>query len=478
MSRGNVIAGKERIDTGRSIFDRRDPADERRLLVRHSLANAADVDEATAAARNALPEWAEMQSPRRAEILHRTASLLEAQADEAANEIATHAGKTIADARAEVARTATLFRFFAEQARSSDGEIGDAEETGTTIFTRREPLGVVALITPWNFPLAIPARKLAPALAFGNTVLLKPSPLAAVPALRLAGLLAAAGLPAGCLNVLVGDADVGEAIANHERVNALSFTGSTKAGRTLIDRLASKIPVQAEMGGHNPVVVLGDADPRTAAELIARGAFSAAGQTCTATRRAIVEERIYEAVRHELIERTKTLRLGPGMSPQTEVPPLIASERRDTVERELEHALQQGATLAHGGTRPSGDLAHGAYLTPAILDRVQQNTDIAQQEVFGPVVSLISATDFDDAVEIANNTAFGLSAAIVTNDLHKAMEFVTSASSGMVHVNRPTVGSDPQMPFGGTRASSHGLPEQGKAASLFYTHTKTVYLHV
>jgi acyl-CoA reductase-like NAD-dependent aldehyde dehydrogenase len=476
VTRGNFIAGMEAIPPDRALLVRKNPADEREVLVRHVSANAEDIECAFAIAREAGTEWGRTQGPRRAEILHRAATLIESDTGDAAAEISLHAGKTRRDADAEVARAASLFRFFAEQARNADGEIGDAEESGTTIFNRREPIGTVGLITPWNFPLAIPARKVAPALAFGNTVVLKPSPLAALPALRLAATLVAAGLPAGCLNVVVGDAEAGQALTESDHLDALSFTGSTTVGRLLIDRLASRIPVQAEMGGHSPVIVLRDADLETAAEIIVRGAFQAAGQTCTATRRAIVEKSVYTPVLKRLVERASRLRLGPPIEPATDVPPLIASERRDAVEAELERALAEGAKLREGGRRPGGELHHGAYLQPTLLDDVTPEMRIAQREVFGPVLSLMTADDFDDALEIAERTPFGLSAAIVTNDLGKALEFARSVRTGMVHVNRPTVGSDPQMPFGGARDSSHGPAEQGLEARCFYTHVKTVYL--
>ncbi len=474
---GQFIAGEEIAGEGHDVVPRHDPADERIEVSRQRMATIADADDAIGAASAAALDWARTPGPHRAAILHRAASLLEQQAPEAAREITAHEGKSIAEATGEVLRSAVLLRFFAEQARGPDGEIADAEEAGTTIMTRRRPLGVVALITPWNFPLAIPARKAAPALAFGNTVVLKPSTMAARPALRLARVLRDAGLPAGCFNVLIGDEPAAGILTSHPAVDGISFTGSTAVGRAIAASIAGRsIAFQAEMGGHSPVIVLADADPAAAAAIVLQGAFGSAGQTCTATRRVIVEDGLHDALVRELVLATRSLRLGAGTDETAQIPPLVSSSHRDRVLGHLDDATSDGATLLHGGDAPGGDLLHGAFLTPTLLGDVSTEMRCAQTEIFGPVCSIIRVADADAAVEAANRGPYGLSAAILTANVARAMAIAGDVRSGMLHVNRPTVGADPHMSFGGVKASAAGPREQGRAAREFFSHEQAIYL--
>jgi alpha-ketoglutaric semialdehyde dehydrogenase len=342
----------------------------------------------------------------------------------------------------------------------------------------RRPLGVVALITPWNFPMAIPARKGAPALAFGNAVVLKPSSLAPGPALRLARILDAAGLPRGCWNVVVGRGDIGSALVEDERVDGVSFTGSTEVGRSIGRALVARgVPLQAEMGGHSPVVALADADPERVAEVVAEGAFVSAGQTCTATRRLIVEDRVYDDVLAAVVAATEALVVGPGQIESTRVCPLVGVSQRDQVGLAIERAVSDGAEVLCGGGSPGGDLSHGAFLMPALLGSVTPEMAIAKEEVFGPVCGVIRAADAEEAIEFANAGPFGLSASVVTTNIAQAMRFVREIQAGMVHINRQTIGADPHMPFGGLKESSAGPREQGRGAREFYTHEQTIYLH-
>jgi aldehyde dehydrogenase (NAD+) len=475
---GHFIAGGLVRGEGDEVIPRFDPADERVEVSRQRLATIADSEFAATAAAGAARTWARTPGPERAAVLHRAASILEQERDQAAREITSHSGKSVGEAVGEVTRSAVLLRFFAEQARQPDGEVADSEEPGTTIVARRRPLGAVALITPWNFPLAIPARKAAPALAYGNAVVLKPSSLAAPPALRLARVLSEAGLPDGCFNVVVGDGPAAEHLVGHPLLAALSFTGSTAVGQMIGRRLAEQgVPFQAEMGGHSPVIVLADADPDRAAAIIAQGAFGFAGQTCTATRRVIVEEAVHASVSRALVNRTRDLRIGPGTNATTQVPPLVSSVHRARVLEQLDDARTDGASLLHGGKAESGELRHGAYMTPTVLGDVSMEMRCAQTEIFGPVCGLIRVEGSEAAIIAANQSPYGLSAAIVTRDVARALALGREIESGMLHINRPTVGADPHMSFGGIKASGLGAREQGRAAREFFTHEQTTYAH-
>lgn len=473
---GHFIAGVERTD-GDAVFTRVDPADARIEVGQYVTASDEQLHAAIEAACSAASAWRRTPGPSRAQVLHRAATLLEGEVDAAALEITLEEGKTLGEARAEVLRTVSTIRHAAEQARAPQGHLSEAEEPGTMIATTRRPLGVVGLITPWNFPLAIPARKGAPALAFGNTVVLKPSSLTPGPALRLARILHAAGLPPGCWNVVVGPGKIGRALACDQRVGGVSFTGSTEVGKSLESNLAERgAPFQGEMGGNSPVVAFADAEPQRVAEIVTAGAFISAGQICTATRRVIVDDAVYDAVLRALILATEALRLGPGRSPSAEVCPLIAIDQRDEVARAVERAVASGARLLCGGEVPDGDLSHGAFFTPALLGDVTGDMEIATTEVFGPVCSILRATDAEHALRLANDGPFGLSASVVTRDIGKALEFMREIEAGMVHINRQTVGADPHMPFGGMKDSARGPREQGLAARDFFTREQTIYL--
>lgn len=473
----HFIAGEEQ-RTGAQEVVRFDPADLRQPVVSYCAATEAELDAAAAAAAAAAPGWARTPGPQRAAVLHAAASLLEEQLEQAAAEITAEEGKTLREARGEVLRAVTTFRHAAEQARAAHGELADAEEPGTLIATRRRPLGVVGLITPWNFPLAIPVRKGAPALAFGNTVVLKPASATPSSALRLARVLAAAGLPAGAWNVVVGDGAIGQRLVRDERIAGISFTGSTAVGRAIGQELAARgAPFQGEMGGHSPVVVLADGDPERVAEIVAKGAFASAGQTCTATRRLIVVDEAYDAVLDAVVPAVRALRVGPGTDPATEICPLVGGPERDAVGAAIERTVAAGARVLCGGECPGGELAHGAYLSPALLGDVSAEMDIATEEVFGPVCAVLRAAGPEDAIRLANAVPYGLSASVVTRDIGSATRFLREIEAGMVHVNRETVGADPHMPFGGIKDSGVGPREQGSAARDFFTHQQTVYLH-
>jgi alpha-ketoglutaric semialdehyde dehydrogenase len=457
----------------------RNPADTRQVVATYEPHDPAGVAAMCARAHAAQPGWGGLPGPRRGELLHRAADLLRRRGPRLAQRIVAEEGKLLADAAGEVQRAAAVLRFHAGEAERGGGELTDAVEDATLAFTRRRPLGVVGLITPWNFPIAIPAWKLGPALAAGNAVVIKPSSAAPGAVLELVEVLHEAGVPCDVLQVALGGAQVGLALADDPHVRALSFTGSTAVGRELAQRLAKReVRFQGELGGNNPLVVLADADPERAAQLACEGAFAAAGQKCTATRRLIVEWPAYEAVLGAFARRAGELVLGAGASEGVDVPPLIDPGAAEQVLEAVAQARTLGAEVLSGGARANGELRHGAFVAPTVLAGARPGMRVLDEEVFGPVCTVQLARDIDDAIELANAGPYGLSAAVCTEDLGRAFHFIERSEAGMVHVNRPTPGGDPHMPFGGLKASTaSGWREQGREAVRFFTDQQTVYLH-
>lgn len=458
---------------------RTNPADEREVVGRYQESSIEEVAAACDRAVAAQPAWAATPGPKRGEILHRAAALIEGRAQQLAREIVREEGKVLADADAEVARAVAILRFHGGEAERGGGQLADAVQAGTSAFTRRKPLGLVGLITPWNFPIAIPTWKLAPAIAAGNAAVIKPSSLAPGGTLALVAALHEAGLPESVAEVVIGEEQVGQALIQDGRVKAVSFTGSTAVGQMLSRQLAERgVRFQGELGGNNPLVVLADADLSQAAELACQGAFGAAGQRCTATRRLIVEEPSYEPLLAAVVAKAKQMRVGDGLQEGVEVPPLIERQAAEEVLAAIEQAKGLGAHVAAGGVAPDGPLRHGSFVEPTLLTQTRPGMLVIDQEVFGPVCAVTPAHDLAEAIELANAVPYGLSASICTSNLHSAYEFIAGAEAGIVQVNRPTPGGDPHMPFGGIKASSaSGWREQGEAAALFFTEQQTVYLH-
>jgi alpha-ketoglutaric semialdehyde dehydrogenase len=433
------------------------------VLAAFPSAGPQDAGRAAAAAARAFPAWARTPMPRRGEILLKAAQLLEARLDEVAESLTREEGKTLAESKGETARGVSLLRYFAGETMQPAGDVYPSASASTFLYAERVPLGPVALVTPWNFPIAIPTWKVAPALAFGNTVVFKPAELTPVTAWHLVDVLEKAGVPPGVLNLVVGrGSQVGQALVADPRIKAISFTGSK---------------FQLEMGGKNPVVVLADADVEKATELTIAGAMLSSGQKCTATSRVIVEKPVADRFRDALAARAAALKVGDGMKSDTYMGPLVSADAQKTVLGYIEAGKSEGARLVTGGTRLHGaDHDRGYFVAPTVFDRVGPDMRIAQEEIFGPVVAIIEAKDFDEAIRLANHTKFGLSASIVTRDLGLALRFVKEIEAGIVHVNSQTAGAEPQVPFGGFKGSSSGSREQGKAAREFFTQIKTVYI--
>ncbi|HET7321253.1 MAG TPA: aldehyde dehydrogenase family protein [Longimicrobiaceae bacterium] len=473
----HFIANEFVAGEGSDLIGDVNPSDARDVVAHLPTGTPADARRAAEAAAWALPAWKTLSGPARAELLHRWAAAIAERAEELAQTVAREVGKPIGESRGEVSRCVAILRYYAGDAVRSVGEVIPAQTAGALQFTLRDPLGVVALVTPWNFPIAIPLWKAAPALAFGNTVVLKPAESASLVAVQLAETAAAAGLPAGVFNVLLGSgAGVGEALIQDEAVRAVSFTGSTAVGgRVAALAAARNIRYQTEMGGKNVVIVAGDADLELAARLTAAGAMRYAGQKCTATSRAVVMRSVQDEFMARLRAEVERLPLGPVTDAAAAVGPLISAEARERVRSAVAGAE---SLRCCGGTLPSGDdFDHGYFVAPTVLRDVPPESPLAQDELFGPVLAVLPADDMDEAISLANRTRYGLSASLFTHDLSAAMEYVRRIEVGLVRVNGDTTGVDPHAPFGGLKASSSGSREQGPAAREFYTEIRTVQIN-
>lgn len=479
-SYANYIGGQWVAAQSGKTFTTTNPADTRETVAEYALGGAADYAAAAKVAQEAQAKWAATTPIARGRFLSKASQLLEQRKMELAELLTREEGKTLAEATGEVQRAADIFRFHGGMSYALGGQTIPHELPGNLLLTRREPLGVVALITPWNFPIAIPAWKLVPALLCGNTVVLKPASQAPAMALELARALHDAGLPPGVLNVVTGEGRAfGQEIATNRAIQALSFTGSKAVGSGLYQAVAPRqLRTQLEMGSKNPTLVLADADLDLAARLVAIAGFGLTGQACTATSRVIVERPVLAAFTEKLVALAKTWKVGPGLTPGVQMGPAVNAEELQGNLDAIAQAQSEGAELIWGGARLSeGDLAHGLFMQPAILGKVRPDMRIAQEEVFGPVVAILAVDSFDEALAVANGTSYGLSASLVTRDFKKALLYAERIECGVVKVNQISTGLQLQAPFGGVKQSStDSFREQGTAALDFYTRTKTIYL--
>ena len=461
---------------GREI-EIRNPADQDEVVGKGFLASTTDARNAVSAASEALPAWSRMPAPKRGEIVERAADLLRAEQDDVARLLTREEGKTVAEAKGEIYRAYNVMNYTAGQSRRMGGMTIPSELPKNFAYTMRQPLGVVSLITPWNFPICIPAWKIAPALVAGNTVIFKPSSTTPLTAARLVEIFERAGLPPGVLNLLVGSSsEVGEVITHDPRVRAVSFTGSSENGSQIYSSCAMRgAKAQCEMGGKNPVVVLEDADLSLAVDGIVSGAFGSTGQRCTATSRAVLHESIADEVIARMAERVSKWKLGNGLDPDVQMGPLVSAQQLKTVEDYIHSGNREGAKIVTGGRRASG-LPKGFFIEPTIFDRVKPEHRIAREEIFGPVLSVLRAKDYEGAMFLANASEYGLTASIYTNDAGRIFDFCERIEAGMVHVNSPTVGGEAQIPFGGVKSSGIGDREQGPTALDFYSDVKVIYI--
>jgi len=454
----------------------RNPSDTDEVVARAPDGGAVEVDAAVAAARAAFPAWSEASPEVRSDVLDRAGTLVMERREALGRLLSREEGKTLAEGIGETVRAGRILKYFAGEALRRHGQNLDSVRPGVEARTRREAVGVFGLITPWNFPIAIPAWKAAPALAFGNTVVMKPAGPTPATASALADILIEAGLPAGVFNLVIGRGGVGQAIVDHPDVDGLSFTGSQSVGAGVALGAAKRqARVQLEMGGKNPLVILDDADLERAVMVALDGSFFSTGQRCTASSRLIVTDGIHDRFVAALAERVAALRVGHALAPDTQIGPAVSQAQQDNDYRYVDIARDGGGRIVTGGDRVKSDTP-GWYVQPTLIADTDPAMRINTEEVFGPVASIIRVKDYEEALAVANGTEFGLSSGIVTTSLKHAQDFQRQVRAGMVMVNLPTAGVDYHLPFGGSKKSSFGPREQGFAAIDFYTQTKTAYI--
>jgi alpha-ketoglutaric semialdehyde dehydrogenase len=471
----NFIAGEWTAASGAAAVADVNPANPQDVIAEVPLSTRKDAEEAIAAASEAFQSWSATPSLKRGQILVKASRLLEQQEQRIAHLVTREQGKTLAEARAEVSRAAHFWGWMGYQAGSIQGVTAPTEYEKVMALTLREPLGVVSLITPWNFPVNVPAYKLASALVCGNTVVLKPALLTPLCAVALVEVLAEAGVPHGVVNLVLGSgAELGDVLVTDAHVKAISFTGSTQTGLSINARGAALGKrVQAEMGGHNAVVVLEDADLKRAATGVAMAAFGVTGQRCTAPRRIIAVAKIASELIGHLQLATRALRVGPGNDEHSDVGPMVDEKSLLDVLGEIDRARTEGAHILEGGARVADTT--GYFLQPTLLTGVNRKMAISQEEVFGPVLPVLEVDSIDEAIETAVSTKYGLSSSIYTRDFANALRFVHETDAGLVHVNKPPTGVEVHLPFGGLKDSGVGPKELGSAVDAF-TQVKTVYL--
>ena len=476
----NFIGGQFVPAQSGQTFQTLNPADNRETVAEYASSAQVDAAAAFAAAAAAAPKWAAQTSVARGRVLSKASQILESRKAELSTLLTREEGKTLAEATGEVQRAVDILRFYGGVSYTLGGQTIPHDLPGNLLYTRKEPLGVVALITPWNFPIAIPAWKIAPALVCGNAVVIKPASQSPAMTLELAKVLHEAGLPAGTLNVVTGDGRAfGSELAANRSVHALSFTGSTSVGTFLYQALAPRLlRCQLEMGGKNPTIVLADADLDLAANLVARAGFGLTGQACTATSRVVIEKSVLEPFLEKLTAKAKAWKVGSGLAAGIDMGPAVSEAQLKGNLAAIQRAKDEGATIHWGGERlTEGDYAHGWFMQPTIVSGVKHGMWVACEEIFGPVVSVIAVENFEEALQVANGLDVGLSASLVTRDFKKAMVYAERIQAGVVKVNQISTGLALQAPFGGMKHSStDSFREQGVAALDFYSRSKTVYL--
>ena len=470
----NYVGGEWRRSVGGETYETPRPDRPSEFAGRFAASTEADIGAAVDAASDAFPGWSRLPAAKRAAVLVDAADAVQRRLEELAVAMARETGKPLAEGRIEAARAVQILHFFAGEAWRPTGETYAPSTGEGRLYTMRRPLGVVGAITPWNFPVAIPIWKAAPALVFGNTVVLKPAEEGALTALLLAECFAESNVPAGVLNVVTGSgAEAGGALIRDGRVRAISFTGSVEVGRLVRDEGTRRgKSVQLELGGQNPLIVMPDASLERAVEAAFVGAFSAAGQKCTATRRIFVHDGIYDDLKALLLTRIREARVGDPTDPSTEIGPIVSERQLEAILSAVEQGRREGATLVTGGQRLDRD---GYFIAPTLFEDVPEDSLLSCREVFGPVTSLYRFATLDEALRRANAVEYGLCASIFTADHRAVHRFLDELQAGILKVNLPTTGADVHVPFGGTKASGWGPHEQGRAALDFYTELVTVY---
>ena len=475
----NFIAGDWIESSSGRAFENRNPANTEDLVGMFPASTAHDVDTAVAAAAEAQKSWRLVPAPKRGEILYRAAETMVRRKEELARDMTREMGKVLAETRGDVQEAIDMTYYMAGEGRRLAGQTTPSELRNKFAMSVRQPLGVCGMITPWNFPMAIPSWKIMPALICGNTVVIKPAEDTPLSTYNLAQILSEAGLPRGVLNVVNGEGpEVGAPLVRHPGIAAVSFTGSTEVGRLVNEACAPTFkPCHLEMGGKNILIILEDANIDLAVEGAVWAGFGTTGQRCTAASRVAVHETIYREFLEKFVARVKALKVGDGLDPATEMGPCINEKQLETVMRYVEIGKEEDAKLWAGGQRLAGGAwAHGWFHEPTVFADCEPKMRIAQEEIFGPVVAVMRFRDFEQALEIANGVSYGLSASIYTRDVNKAFAAMRDLHTGIVYVNAPTIGAEIHLPFGGTKQTGNGHREAGTAALDFYAEWKTLYI--
>jgi aldehyde dehydrogenase (NAD+) len=473
----NFINGRW-VESRGQTTERRNPANLQDVTSVSPLSTREEVTAAVAAAKAAFSAWRDTPAPVRGKIIARAAALMEKKKEELARILTHEEGKILKESLVEVQRSVSILEFIAGEGRRMGGETIPSEFSKNVAYTIKQPLGVVGAITPWNFPVAIPVWKIAPALVTGNTMVLKPAEVTPLCAAKVVEIFQEAGTPPGVLNLVFGAGEeAGDQLLQDRDLRAISFTGSNEIGSLIYGIAARQMKkCQCEMGGKNPVVVLRDADLALATEAVVIGAFGSTGQRCTATSRVVVEESIADKFVEMIVERSRKLKVGDGLDADIDVGPLVDEQQYKTVQRYLEVGKKEAKLLLGGEKMSGGQYDNGYFVAPTVFDNVAWDSVIAQEEIFGPVLSVIRVPDFNEALRVANSVKYGLSSSIYTNDANKIFEFIDRIESGITHVNAPTIASETQLPFGGVKATGVGIREMGRVAIDFYTELKAVYI--
>ncbi len=475
----NFIKNEWKQSSDQDVIASYNPANKEEVVGLVQKSSKADLDEAVNAAHNAKKGWRKLGQVARGQMLYKVADILEENLDSIAETMTREMGKTLPEAKGETARGVAILRYYAGEGMRSDGDTIPSTDPEALMFTRRAPLGVVGVITPWNFPVAIPIWKIAPALVYGNTVVFKPATEAAVTAAKVVECFAKAGFPQGVLNFITGSGSViGQGLIDHPLLNGITFTGSEGVGKNVAKSATDRgIKYQLEMGGKNPVIVAKDADLQLSVDAVLSGGLKSTGQKCTATSRVIVEADIYDQFKELLLNKLDEITIGDGLKDGIWMGPCASESQFNTVCSYIEKGKQEGASLIYGGeVLTDEEYQNGFFVRPAVFENVNSDMTIAQEEIFGPVLALIKVDSLEEGIEVANDSKYGLSASIFTRNISSFLRFIDDMEAGLVRVNAESAGVELQAPFGGMKASSTGSREQGEAAKEFYTSIKTVFV--
>jgi alpha-ketoglutaric semialdehyde dehydrogenase len=475
----NYINGEWVTSSNDKFYASINPADKNEIVGYVLESTEKELNDAVASAKEAGRQWRKLSGASRGEYLFKAAAIMEQRVDEIAESMTREMGKTFPEAKGETVRGINILKYYAGEGMRKIGDIIPSTDHEALMFTTRSPLGVVGIITPWNFPVAIPIWKMAPALIYGNTVVLKPAQETSVTAIKVIECFQEAGFPNGVVNIVTGPGSViGQGLIDHPDINGITFTGSDSVGKRVGQGAFNRgAKYQLEMGGKNPVIVASDADLELAVEATISGGLRSTGQKCTATSRVIVVRDVYEEFKEKLLTKVKEIKVGNGLENESWMGPCASESQLNTVLSYIEKGIEDGATLLFGGKRiDEGELAKGFYVQPTVFENVKSHMTIAQEEIFGPVLALMKVDTLEEALDVANDVKFGLSASIFTRNIGNMLSFVQDMEAGLVRINAESAGVELQAPFGGMKQSSSHSREQGQAAIEFFTSIKTVFV--